>query len=105
MGNENGEYSAPDLSSLLNPQAPADDGQNEAEDAAASLLHSIKISLEERDTKIAGLAVEVRMLKNRLSTMETFVSYLLEKDPGMQERVKAMAAAATPAKAPDNVAP
>lgn len=80
------------LSDLL--QSSETEGQDEAADAADVLLHSIKISFDERDQRLNAQDIEIRMLKSRLATMETFVSYLLEQDPGMKDRMKAMAEAA-----------
>jgi len=82
----------PDLSNLLNSEANTE-VKDEAEDAAMILMHSIKESFDERDQRLAAADLELRMLKSRVSTLETFVSYLLEQDPKMQERVKAMAEA------------
>lgn len=82
----------PDISALLSTEASTE-AKDEAEDAAMILMHSIKESFDERDKRLTATDLEIRMLKGRVSTLETFVSYLLEQDPKMQERVKAMAEA------------
>jgi len=90
------------LDALLKPtpeQVKAEEQGSEAEDAATVLLQSVMVSLQERDKKISANAIEIRMLKGRVSQMETFMSYLLQKDPDMLERMKTMTAAVERAEA------
>ena len=74
-----------------------------------ALMESVNVSLEAQKTEIqamktanARLTLELWFVKGRMSTMETLVSYLSMNDPGVKDRMLAMAAANKAAEEAEN---
>jgi hypothetical protein len=81
-------------------QVPRND-EDKALQALTDLMDSVNSSLANQTAVIAQMkaanqrmAFELRKMQGRMSSMETFVSYLLMENPNIADRMNAMAAAA-----------
>jgi hypothetical protein len=66
-------------------EEPVEGQESPEADPMRIIMDSLLVSLQERDKQIAALAA-------RLSQAEKYISYLLTQDPGMSEKMKALAA-------------
>lgn len=78
------------VSEELQPLEPVNHGgDQEAEEAMRTLMDSIMVSLHERDTKIAKLTDQLKLVAARMMVLENNVGYLLSQDPVIQAQIRA----------------
>lgn len=81
---------------LLNPDQPTTESQQKpdeppGEDDFVEYVSKLMLGLQE---SMGNLHIGIRMMSERISLLEKYVSYLLEKDPAVGEKIKAIAAKA-----------